>query len=468
MLNRGTFFVFGLIAAFAVPYLFIGNDGNANRFRAAWDAFTATGPPNQGGVSPLPSASPTPVAAKRPPSSMPPFSHSTGFPSGTSNAYRGYSHSSSSSTHPHSPSGGLVSSLPAPMTTPMPTTTGRLPADAKPGEWVTIGPAAGHHLTGGMGQAGLAMPPGVVTQAMPGQAPHVSMQPGIVTPQGATMPNGMAMQPGMAMSSPAAAGLSASAANQAGPLSSSSAQDFSQLLAFGIQSDDIVQQWDRVSTQIMDHGLSGMRVALVSGVQPQDLAGSMTYYFDPRGNLQRISFLGKTGDPTTLVSFLTQQLGLRAEPALGGGMFVRRSDSNPASIQSALRLRRSAVIRRDKPHARYQVQMELNRPDGPLMLSRPFQSLLDEDAHSKTWTPTPYTDSSANSGDHSPNNNGAANGSPTSSPSPSPLGQGPSPPPNAAAAGPRSLLAEPVDRRPVYYQQGAEIPNPNSPPQTKG
>ena len=85
--------------------------------------------------------------------------------------------------------------------------------------------------------------------------------------------------------------------------------NFAEIFRFDITPQFVTERWSRVSTGLSDVRMQGYRVPLVTGVEPGDLAGSLTYYFDSRPRLQRITFIGTTGDPSRLINFLAQQYG---------------------------------------------------------------------------------------------------------------------------------------------------------------
>ena len=51
-----------------------------------------------------------------------------------------------------------------------------------------------------------------------------------------------------------------------------------EIFRFDLNPAWVKQRWDRVSNSPGDSGLSGLRVALVTGVNTHDLFGSLTYY----------------------------------------------------------------------------------------------------------------------------------------------------------------------------------------------
>ncbi|HLJ10279.1 MAG TPA: DUF6690 family protein [Planctomycetaceae bacterium] len=87
--------------------------------------------------------------------------------------------------------------------------------------------------------------------------------------------------------------------------------NFGDVFRFDLNPHGIAQKWSRVSTGLSDVRLQGYRVPLVTGTSESDLAGSLTYYFDGKPRLRRITFLGTTANPQRLIDFLSQNYGFR-------------------------------------------------------------------------------------------------------------------------------------------------------------
>ncbi len=87
--------------------------------------------------------------------------------------------------------------------------------------------------------------------------------------------------------------------------------NFAEVLRFDLTPRAITHKWSRVSTGLSDPRLQGYRVPLMTGTSDSDLVGSLTYYFDSRPKLRRITFLGTTGNPQRLVDFLSRQYGFK-------------------------------------------------------------------------------------------------------------------------------------------------------------
>jgi hypothetical protein len=105
-----------------------------------------------------------------------------------------------------------------------------------------------------------------------------------------------------------------------------------QLFRFDVTPSWIVNNWPRVTTQLTEGELEGLRVTVVTGTGVQDLTGSLTYYFDKQQQLQRILFRGYTGDPRPLVALLSQQYGLKLDPELGAWVLTARWNGSPTHL----------------------------------------------------------------------------------------------------------------------------------------
>jgi hypothetical protein len=133
-----------------------------------------------------------------------------------------------------------------------------------------------------------------------------------------------------------------------------------EVFRFDVTKEWIYQNWDRKSTGLSDPQLFGIRVALVTGTQRSDLAGSLTYLFDSNGQVQHISFRGRTADTTPLVQFLAQTYQLqRMEAPAGEQLYQVRSGKD---VFSELRTRPESVLLETTPQGSIGVVLELGRP----------------------------------------------------------------------------------------------------------
>jgi hypothetical protein len=144
------------------------------------------------------------------------------------------------------------------------------------------------------------------------------------------------------------------------PLEGARFHSVEQVLRFDVTREWVYQNWARKSTGLTDVGLFGVRVPLITGTQIGALAGSLTYYFNTQGQVEHISFRGRTGDTTQLVNFLTRTYAFqRAEAPAGEQHYlVKRGDR----LQSELRTRPESVLWSTSPHGSFDVELELARP----------------------------------------------------------------------------------------------------------
>ena len=149
-----------------------------------------------------------------------------------------------------------------------------------------------------------------------------------------------------------------------------------QLFRFDITTAHILSSWSRVTANLWEDGFEGMRVAVVSGTNPQDVVGSLTYYFDQQQVLQRIRFQGYTGDHTHLLAGLVQAYKLKSEPHLGGGLYVTRWNKQPTIV---VRIQHGTVVRFENALQRMRIDLELNRPGKTAALSEQFMKMVELD-----------------------------------------------------------------------------------------
>lgn len=159
-------------------------------------------------------------------------------------------------------------------------------------------------------------------------------------------------------------------------------QDLYEVIRFDISPRWISERWSRVSTVTADLDLEGVRVPLVTGPRADDLAGSLTYYFDKRHTVQRVTFHGTTGDERRLVTTLCSVYGFREQPSVGGSLFVVMNSGKPISV---MRTTHAPVVRANLPNAQREVMLEINRPDTFAGLSPEMRQVLEHDAHIRRW-----------------------------------------------------------------------------------
>ena len=131
-----------------------------------------------------------------------------------------------------------------------------------------------------------------------------------------------------------------------------------EVFRFDFSPRTVTDLWPRVSTVLGGANQMGLRVALITGTQPDDVAGSLTYYFDERHQVQRITLQGTTGDEKRLVQILSTQHGLQAAPTLGAGLYTLNGADGKQSSLQAIHL---PVVRSTTPNNRVEIAVDLHR-----------------------------------------------------------------------------------------------------------
>jgi hypothetical protein len=121
----------------------------------------------------------------------------------------------------------------------------------------------------------------------------------------------------------------------------------------------VTTHWTRVTTVAGAPDEMGLRVAYTSGTKPTDIAGSLTYYFDQRHQLQRVTFAGMTGDESRVITHLMNTFGLRPQPTIAAGLY--QAPAGPGKVSQA-QVNHLPVVRSAATNARAELAIELNRP----------------------------------------------------------------------------------------------------------
>ena len=159
-------------------------------------------------------------------------------------------------------------------------------------------------------------------------------------------------------------------------------QDLREVMRFDISPDWVISRFSRVSTVLADLKLEGLRVPLVTGTRADDLAGTLTYYFDRQGKLQRLTVHGFTGDPRRLVQTMTSHYGLETQPSLEAGVYTKTWNGRPIHF---LRLTHAPVVYSDAVHQKYTVFLELNQPNLTYGISPEARRVVESDRGSGRW-----------------------------------------------------------------------------------
>jgi hypothetical protein len=158
--------------------------------------------------------------------------------------------------------------------------------------------------------------------------------------------------------------------------------DLREVLRFDISPQWVTDRFSRVTTVLAELQLDGLRVPLVTGTGPDDLAGSISYYFDYSAKLQRVMLHGFTGDPNAVISAMTTHYGLQSEPTLEAGVYTRRWNGVPVHF---LRITRAPIVYSDALHHKFIVFLELNQPDLRYGISPEAQRIVGADRSTGRW-----------------------------------------------------------------------------------
>jgi len=135
-----------------------------------------------------------------------------------------------------------------------------------------------------------------------------------------------------------------------------------EVFNFDITPEWVASRWQEVSLGMADVSLTGHRVMLVTGNGPQDLAGSLTYYFDVDQRLQRIRFEGVTGDVRPLVAEMAlRHRFIRCANQVAGTEIFQVHYNGKATGE--MRIRSSSVARAGSQLGRYSVSLSIDRPE---------------------------------------------------------------------------------------------------------
>lgn len=145
------------------------------------------------------------------------------------------------------------------------------------------------------------------------------------------------------------------------PLEGPPAATLEEVFRFDVTREWVLSRWPRKSVVPGEDSLIGLRVPLVSGTSIDDVAGSLTYYFNAAGQVQHIAFQGTTGDPQRLVRLIVGRFSLLPQTSAmpGEHVYQKRWNGRP---QSELVVRPAALIWSSSPHSTFDVELALERP----------------------------------------------------------------------------------------------------------
>jgi hypothetical protein len=137
--------------------------------------------------------------------------------------------------------------------------------------------------------------------------------------------------------------------------------EMTEAFQFSVTPAWVISRWPRVSSGLPDEHLQGLRVALISGMREDDVAGSLTYYFVPSQRCAKITFTGTTGDPRRITALMVERFGFQG--FTNGEPGVQRYEIRwNGKALSEFTIRPAAVVRSSSPLERYQVQLAIFEP----------------------------------------------------------------------------------------------------------
>lgn len=158
--------------------------------------------------------------------------------------------------------------------------------------------------------------------------------------------------------------------------------DFREVLRFDITPSWVDGHFARVTTVLSDLQLEGLRVPIVTGTRPDDIAGTVTYFFRHDHQLQRVTMHGFTGDPTRMINLMTQFYGMKQRPTLDTGVYTIDWNGSPTSV---LKVTRAPVMYADATRNQHTIFLELNQPHMDYGLSPEAKQIVNADWSTGRW-----------------------------------------------------------------------------------
>jgi hypothetical protein len=187
-------------------------------------------------------------------------------------------------------------------------------------------------------------------------APLLSLQGGPAAPASVPAPappGGPAANP-PASADPSATPTFAWTEDRASPV------DLADAIRFDVTPSWVMARWPWVSAGLSQLQLQGYRVPLVTGTATDDLAGSLTYYFNARQQCARITFQGTTGDAGKLLRLLIGRYRFGRRLTNDPGLFRYEVPVTTGEVQSYLDLR--LILPKD-PYRRFAASLVIERPE---------------------------------------------------------------------------------------------------------
>jgi hypothetical protein len=153
----------------------------------------------------------------------------------------------------------------------------------------------------------------------------------------------------------------AAAASTATPASAPPATvPLEEAIRFDVTPEWVTSRFTQVSSIVGDSEHVGLRVLLVSGATPTDVAGSLTFHFNQQQQVQRITLHGVTGDHSRLGELVVHKFGLRPTQTTNLAQYYGGDLNVPTSSLAVTAL---PIVRPEAPLARAAVALDLRRGD---------------------------------------------------------------------------------------------------------
>ncbi|MEN6556905.1 MAG: DUF6690 family protein [Thermoguttaceae bacterium] len=136
-----------------------------------------------------------------------------------------------------------------------------------------------------------------------------------------------------------------------------------EVLRFDATVEWVMQRWPRVSTGLPYLQLQGYRVPLVTGTSLDDLAGSLTYYFNAHQQVQRITLRGTTGDPRSMVGLLADRYRFTRRLTNDPSIVLYETVNTSNQLAGSLKIRSAKVVKSDQPYSRFEFDLVIDRTE---------------------------------------------------------------------------------------------------------
>lgn len=146
--------------------------------------------------------------------------------------------------------------------------------------------------------------------------------------------------------------------NVAGP----PVQNFLEIFDFNVDPDWVTSRWSYV-TSVGPLNTRGYRVPLCTGIDKSDLVGNLTYYFNNKLEVEKITFEGYTGDMERLLITL-RYFHMAKRITSDPNVILYESPTLANNYQSYMRsYHRTTPLDGETPHHRFWITMELYPED---------------------------------------------------------------------------------------------------------